>query len=383
MRSGLVWFLSSICLLSGVADEKTGNRRSEQSVALVDQLGGDRDKALEAASLEVLRSLDPQARILSQADAIAWKWAQEAPRKRVYEIVKFEHNSTFVIRKAGTPKERLAGANKKSLIELTREQFELSLPEEKLPSAPPVAFTARIPGTDTRWLVLNGLPQGQEISWKDLGGGEAPGTETANCVILDLRFAGGTNLEAAVQLAAEWHGDRSLALHPATGKKGGILSGRNAEAPRFTQLLVLVSADTRGASELLALLLRQGPKRVRILGVPSSGDFGCRRLFPLGDDQVLLTWPLYSLHLDGKAPRPLALRAPLIPDMITESAGRETTRQERIRPVTPSLGRLLSPTKQEDEAVEEQARWLRHDPVLARAVDLAQALNALSRRASD
>lgn len=113
-------------------------------------------------------------------------------------------------------------------------------------------------------------------------------------ILLDLRFAGGTNLAAAAAVACRFLGEdqhlfavKGPAAEPkifSTGACAGTLGA--AAALREAPLLVLINGQTRGSAEALAGALR-AHNRAILAGSKTAGAPVATRDLPLGDGRLL------------------------------------------------------------------------------------------------
>jgi len=119
-------------------------------------------------------------------------------------------------------------------------------------------------------------------------------TANVSGMLLDLRFAGGTNFAAAAVVACRFVGDdrnlfaiKGAAAEPKVFSTGACTATLGAAAAlREAPLLVLINSETRGAAEALAGALR-AHNRAILAGSKTAGAPVATRDLPLGDGRVL------------------------------------------------------------------------------------------------
>lgn len=210
-------------------------------------------------------------------------------------------------------------------------------------------------------------------------------------VVLDLRFAGGEDLEAAAAVAdlfvtepqplIEWGTTR----HTATAKTNALP----------WRLAVLVNRETRGAAEALAGILHE-LRLALLLGRPTAGEAAVYREFPLSTGQRLRL--AVAAVKVGPGARPLSFSG-LPPDISVEvpdaderrfiedpfyqptSSGPgarapRLTEADLVRMHREGLGGSPGRTRRAEPSAGPRVT----DPVLARALDLLKSLAILEAR---
>ncbi len=210
-------------------------------------------------------------------------------------------------------------------------------------------------------------------------------------VVLDLRFAGGEDLEAAAAVAdlfvaeprplIEWGTTR----HTATAKTNALP----------WRLAVLVNRETRGAAEALAAALHE-LRLALLLGRPTAGEAAVYREFPLSTGQHLRL-AVAAVRV-GPGARPLSFSG-LAPDIRVEIADADERRfieDPFYQPASAGPGARVARLTEADlvrmhrEGPGSAAARSRRpepaegprvtDPVLARALDLLKSLAILEAR---
>ena len=110
-----------------------------------------------------------------------------------------------------------------------------------------------------------------------------------NCsgIIMDLRNAGGSDLQAAADIAGLFLPGKPplINLRDGTGEAVASFTGKPA-AKIDAPLMVLVNRETSGAAEALAAALSTG-KGVLLIGAPTRGDDCQREFMPLSDGKIV------------------------------------------------------------------------------------------------
>ena len=146
--------------------------------------------------------------------------------------------------------------------------------------------------------------------------GVAPSNQLKG-LILDLRFVGGRDFEAAARAADVWiDGDVPLMDW---GDGSARASGRPREKPVPT--VVLVNGGTSGAGEALAAVLRAGANAL-LVGSPTAGDAHAFREFKLASGAVVRI-----ASAPVRVGSETVLDHPLAPD-VTVATGSEEDRQQ-------------------------------------------------------
>ena len=214
-------------------------------------------------------------------------------------------------------------------------------------------------------------------------------------LILDLRFSNGTDYKAAANVA-----DRFLATaQPLADWGNGLIRSTEKSDAIEQPVAVLVNAETAGAAELLAGILRES-SRALIIGTPTAGEASMYRDFTLSTGQRLriATQPIQvgqdaTLDIQGLVPDievesdPVHARAwmedPFHRIKRTEFSGNDATSdnprrrlneadlvrmlREGYLPEDLGAGETTTPVSANGPLVQ--------DPVLARALDFLKGLS--------
>lgn len=137
----------------------------------------------------------------------------------------------------------------------------------------------RLPG-DIGYVLLNGLypDAGKDAvmrlrEWSETG---------AIGVILDLRGAGGADVDAAMSIAALFCPAGSLVCTVRDRDDQDLAVHRCDEtSPIDVPAILLIDEQTHGLAEALAGSLRDAADRVLLVGQPTAGDFGIREVVEL------------------------------------------------------------------------------------------------------
>jgi len=184
---------------------------------------------------------------------------------------------------------------------------------------------------------------------------EHSSNDVSSC-ILDLREAGGEDLDSVCELASLFlTGEQSLFVVSdcLDGKPKLFKTVRTGAAGHMTPVVVLTGSNTSGASELLAGVLKGSPG-VLVAGSSTRGDARLRELVPLDSKRHVyigtrLLVPVGHGSYDGRGVKP---------DI----------------EVDPDCG---SSDATESGEVEESSVILKNDLLLRRASDIVQGLKAL------
>ncbi len=234
---------------------------------------------------------------------------------------------------------------------------------------PAVEQSVVLPG-GIHWLRLRGVWTGAyeavERCWT------APATGRMTGVVLDLRDAGGTDLDEVVRIGSigQSESQELFELRPtAEGPPRRFMVQPSSLKPAVP-MVVLVGAGTRGAAEVLVHVMRAGPYRVAVVGQPTRGDPMVRELV-----SVQPPWHVYvrrwSLVVQG-----LDSSGPVQPDLVVAEGPSRTNgslAHKSDLPLNPK--RRGSAEEQEDEALR---RAVSDDAPLQTAVDLLIAIRALN-----
>ena len=244
-----------------------------------------------------------------------------------------------------------------------------------LMAEPPVQLQELLPG-GFGYLRLNGVyrDSGDWISRLLLK------WDRENCpgLVLDLRDAGGNDLDAALRIA----GPAGAAGRPlVTLRTRAGAPVRAATAPEGDILtmpvLVLVNRATHGAAELLAAILQRSGRGAMVVGEPTAGDPLVRDFLPVDDGVHLRLAVRVAVFPNGTT---LDGSAPLEPDIRVED-------RELPPPVSASSLEWEAFTGDRAKApdAEAMARATRvgRDAVLQRGLDILLGLRALNLRAAE
>jgi hypothetical protein len=214
-------------------------------------------------------------------------------------------------------------------------------------------------------------------------------------LVIDLRFAGGTDYAAAVKVADSFLGSEQPLLD---WGKGMAKSTDKTNAFRLP-VTVLVNQATAGAAEALAAALRQADVGL-IIGTNTAGHASITRDFPLKDGQILRVAiapikagngdvverlkPDIRVDVNQDDERAYFMDAFKILPKGSSSATNVasltvTNKAPRKRINEAELVRMLREGENPDDesvrpAAAEPARPMISDPALARALDLLKAL---------
>ena len=232
-------------------------------------------------------------------------------------------------------------------------------------------------------------------------------TNKVKGVVLDLRFADGADYQAAADTAGLFlpKGGPLFSLGGQT-----ISSGANPNAIQLP-LAVLVNAETRGAAEVLAGILRE-TRVALVLGGHTGGGAAVIHEFPLKDGQRLRIATTPVQYADGSQFAPDGLEPDIAVNVTpaaeqvyftnayadilesgqstnTDSGGTSNAPERRISEADLVKARKAGadvPEEDLEDAVPDTAEPPQpalHDPVLARAVDLVKGLALLHRARGD
>ena len=219
-------------------------------------------------------------------------------------------------------------------------------------------------------------------------------------LVLDLRFAGGTNYPVVAEAASLF----SASEQPLFEFAGREFQSKGASNRIDLPLAVLINAQTRGAAEALAGVIRQTQSGL-LLGNNSAGQVGTFREHTLsnGFKVQLLSEPVrfasgQMVRAQGLKPDVEVLVTPeeeriyfddpykLIPRAALLSGVSSTNRSPRRRINEAELVRLQREANEEEDAQAAAAarRTMEvenvvHDPVLGRALDLLKGLSLVRK----
>jgi hypothetical protein len=186
-------------------------------------------------------------------------------------------------------------------------------------------------------------------------------------VIVDLRGADGTSLDAAAELAGAFRGAADLLFEVRDGRNG-VLERRRARdmdrRPGCRMIMILVDGDTTAAAELLAATLKGCPG-VMLIGSKTRGDAALRKLIALADGSALYLAAGRTVPAGGAYDR-----CGVEPDV--RVAGEDSS--VNIGREAMLNGKPLSAKSVRDRGL---MRLVEGDPVLRRATDVLLGLKAL------
>lgn len=220
------------------------------------------------------------------------------------------------------------------------------------------------------------------------------GKDPITGIVLDLRFARGTDYAAAAALADRFIGEKISLIDWGTGPYASTSKTEFLNMP----LVVLVNRETRGAAEALAAMLRHA-RSALVVGGETAGQVRQMREIPLADSSRLLIAGA-PVKLEGaeisKIEPDIAVFAPLEQEKIwvqdpyknfdapvpstrnLRSLPRRTNEAELVRQhregLHPEESAAASPA---EAAAGPQLR----DPSLVRGLDLLRGLSLLSPKA--
>jgi len=238
------------------------------------------------------------------------------------------------------------------------------------------------PGTGVR-SVLKAETWAQGLRYLKLAGlhGDAAGTvgaiiadwATNDCsgLVLDLRSAGGDDLAAIDDIAAQFVGGGGD-LYVVRDGAGALIETCSAAdsgaAPAAdVPVMVLIDGETRSASETLAAVLR-GRRGALLLGEKSSGDNAVREVLPFTASNALYVATKWVTPLNGGCWQDDGM----LPDIVVDAVAGEGEEPEPLRRT--GLSRPQSERARLDEELMERVRG---DAPLARATDILLGLRAL------
>jgi hypothetical protein len=129
-------------------------------------------------------------------------------------------------------------------------------------------------------------------------------------VVLDLRFAAGTDFAAAAKTADDFLNNEQLLLHWGTNSVHATKKRNAITVP----MAILVNHETSGAAEALAAVLRDTNVGL-IIGSPTAGHANVYKTFPLSDGEKLRIATAQIKVADKKV-----LSGPLKPDIKVDVA---------------------------------------------------------------
>lgn len=277
------------------------------------QIPFNREKAALAARDAVLSAVDPDARVLNAEQAKALIAERDGAffgpglrltyTNRQVRVSGLRPNSPAAAKglKVGDILESINGSD------ITRQRFSSLFPLLRGPAVRPLRLGVRTPSNTLleydvgqRQYQLDTVELAEEfsaqLSYLRINGLYSDGSgavverlkkwngDQRNGIILDLRDAGGGNLQAAADIAGLFAKPDSL-LFTFRDHRGTKL--REFYAPSQLDFsvnsptLVLVNQTTRGAAELLAAVLAAGGRGVMLVGETTYGSPGVREMIDL------------------------------------------------------------------------------------------------------
>lgn len=217
-------------------------------------------------------------------------------------------------------------------------------------------------------------------------------------LILDLRFASGTDTAAAAATA-----DLFLAEEKPLLQTGTETIRAKAKTDAVTlPVAVLVNQETSGAAEVLAAIMRENEIGL-LIGAPTSGKTGTYKTFPLSSGQTLRVATSAIKLGDGRELSPQGLTPDILVELSPEAEKAYWDDPFKVRDSGSRSGRTNSPDNlalagprrlNEAELVRQrregapsdvdpfarsrgfsEPRPVVADPVLARALDLLKGLS--------
>jgi carboxyl-terminal processing protease len=192
-------------------------------------------------------------------------------------------------------------------------------------------------------------------------------------VIIDLRGAGGTDLDSAGKIAGLFADDGAVLFTLRDSENQDLQVVKNTEATHIGMpAMVLVDDQTTGASEVLAAALEASVRGAMLLGQPTAGDPMIREIVPLPTGEKLYVATRRLVMANGKVYDGREGVTPAVE--VTASADMQT----EYEPSTPLAGaKELSEEEKEHRQLRERVRG---DATLRRAVDVLLGLKALNIR---
>jgi hypothetical protein len=194
-------------------------------------------------------------------------------------------------------------------------------------------------------------------------------------VVLDLRGAGGANLEAADTIAGALGAGASAGYALKDGR-GAPVSEHHPVHGAITwpgkPLMVLVDHKTREASEVLAAVM-ESCRGVMLLGTATAGDAGVRDVLRLPDGTSIYLRTRRAAVFGGAGYEGKGVEPDVTVEAVERPAAEAAARREERR------GKLSAKALSDRKLIER----VKQDAVLARAVDILLGLKALDAQASE
>ena len=233
----------------------------------------------------------------------------------------------------------------------------------------PAIETAELFPNQIGYIKLNGLytGSGRDIISRIRGWAES----SCQGVVLDLRGAGGDDLDAVAQTASLFTTPGQFLFayrdyHQQDLESRRAAGGGSIDLP----VMVLIDRHTSDAAEVLAAALAGASRSILVMGEPSAGNFLLRERVPLRDAYLLIA----TRVLDTADGRRYSGQSGLAPTLAVEGRQRDTHDYE-------PPDDLLDRRTQLD--IEERDRALRRrvrgDGTLERAIDILIGLKTLNK----
>jgi len=222
------------------------------------------------------------------------------------------------------------------------------------------------------YVTLNGMYPGGGTNVIDLLGKHS--RDKCSGLILDARGSGGSDLESVDQISSLFVSGGDV-LYAVNDGRGETVSTHRAPeracAGRLAPVMLLVDRETRDASEVLAMVLKDRPG-IMLIGSATRGDPAVRELVPLSREQVLYVATGWIAPVEGEG----YLDKGIMPNILVSGE----PEQPPIRPEDRVGLRPLS-----EKAIEDikLAKRIADDPGLRRAVDILLGLEALGLEMGD
>lgn len=192
---------------------------------------------------------------------------------------------------------------------------------------------------------------------------------TPTGVILDLRKAGGDNLDALDAVCGLFFTNDTAIYQLRDGYANVVtthFARANSPPPTLPPVMLLIDGDTRGASEALAAVFKRHPG-VMLLGAPTRGDSAQRVFLPFSNNEDLYIGTSWIVPIESADYFPNGV-IPHIPITTNISAIATNTPSPMIAPAPLSTNALPGPSL---------AERIGDDVVLRRAADILLGLHAL------
>lgn len=398
--------LAAVCAAARPASANTNGAARTLMADLSDILSAleehhvavDTDAARAAAAEAVLRSVDPRARILSAGDAGHLASERDGRDYHVGLRLGMSNGWPVVAAVQEESPAAMAGITTGTAITAISRQpaRDLTLPDaaERLRGHADDDVTLTLSGgavtgdvSLTRSLlplaaieISEEFPHGigyMKVNGLFPGSGRELGTilrgwsEThLSGAVIDLRGANGRDLESVAHAASPL-ADEGALLFTLQDLRGEEIAAHKAGAgnPVDMPVMVLVDARTRGAAEVLAVVLARSVRGVMVLGERTAGDPEVREIIDLPGERRALIATRALVTADGAVHDG---RSGLAPDIEVKATA---SRGEDYEPNNEGDRRAVLEEERADRALRERTRG---DRTLRRAVDLLIGLKALN-----